>query len=178
MQALNLDFASRKRVHMAGAVALALCVLSCGVLAYLLMEMNDKITEARTQQQRMQAQGSKQTGKGEQRRLRDAVEAEMRGASVVMERLAMPWDRLLNALEASVDEQSTLLTIEPNPVKGQVTLTVEAKDLPSMVAYQRRLETNALFREVQILNHQMQIQNPMKPVRFEVLARWKQEPAQ
>jgi Tfp pilus assembly protein PilN len=75
-------------------------------------------------------------------------------------------------VEASVGDQVTLLGVEPDTEKRELRLIAEAKDLDAMLAYARRLQESALFSDAYVVSHQIQQQDPQKPVRFVVNAQW------
>jgi Tfp pilus assembly protein PilN len=101
-------------------------------------------------------------------------QAEINYANRVIDRLALPWDRLFNEMENTVDSQVVLLGVEPDAERGRISFTSEARDLSAMLSYERRLGGSALLRDVHVQSHQVQIQDPQRPVRFVVGATWLQ----
>jgi type IV pilus assembly PilN-like protein len=65
-----------------------------------------------------------------------------------------------------------VLAITPNVQKRQVRVHAEAKSLASMLSYQRKLEETRLFTDVVLNEHEVQVQDPEKPVRFNVTLTW------
>ena len=48
-------------------------------------------------------------------------------------RLSLPWDKLFAALEAAASDQVALLSIDPDPKSGTVTISGDSKDRKSVV---------------------------------------------
>jgi hypothetical protein len=90
----------------------------------------------------------------------------------VVEHLTVPWDRLFGALEAIEEKQVALLSVTPNVQKRQVRIFAEAKTLADMLSYHQKLEQSPAFSEVALTEHEVQLQDPERPVRFNILATW------
>jgi len=82
------------------------------------------------------------------------------------------WARLLDGIEAPIDETVTLLSLEPNEREREVALTGEAKDFAALAAFVKRLEEGAVLKNVRLLNHDIVREHPQKPVRFALVAVW------
>lgn len=104
--------------------------------------------------------------------IRSRTAEEVKAANGVIRRLSLPWEDLFTAIEGSIDDDVTLISIEPQSEAGQVTITAEARSAQSMTDYGQRLASSARFGDVRIQSHQVQAQDPQKPVRFTLLARW------
>jgi hypothetical protein len=98
---------------------------------------------------------------------------ELDQANQVVHQLSLPWDALFNAVETSSGQNIALLSLEPNPGKGTVTIRGEAKDLDALLDYAKQLSTRELFGGVMLQNHQIQQADPENPLRFSILAEWK-----
>ena len=85
--------------------------------------------------------------------------------------LATPWADLLAALEAA-PATVALLSIEPSAAKRSVALTAEAADAKGMIDYLRALQADSRLSEVVLVSHQLLVQAPGAPLRFQVQARW------
>ncbi|MNQ42051.1 hypothetical protein D3C85_557470 [compost metagenome] len=102
----------------------------------------------------------------------EQMQVEFKAANRVITRLSMPWDALFREIEATINEDVTLLNVEPDTEKNEVRMTVEAKTLNAMLDYMKRMQTMPMFREAHIANHQVQSQDPQRPVRFLITAQW------
>jgi hypothetical protein len=111
---------------------------------------------------------SRVSGAEEKVRLR----TEMRFARRVIEQLDTPWLALFAAVETAYDDNVTLLGVEPEPERREVRLIAEAKDVEAMLAYVRQVRQSPVLRDAWLANHQVNQQDPLRPVRFSIIARW------
>ena len=100
------------------------------------------------------------------------VALEIKRANEVIGQLNQPWDELFTAVETGDRKHVALLSIEPDPQKRQVKVTAEAKNLAAMLNYARSLEQQQLLTDIFLQSHQVQQQDPEKPVRFVFTATW------
>jgi hypothetical protein len=105
---------------------------------------------------------------------RDAeqIVRETKQANAAILALSLPWKDLFEAFEATRTSEVAVLAIEPDAQKGIVHINAEAKKLESMLDYVSSLQKIIMFREVLILDHQIQDQDPQKPIRFDLQATW------
>jgi hypothetical protein len=87
--------------------------------------------------------------------------------------LNYPWASLLTLIETAQHPDVALLALDPKSRNGQLRLTAEAKDAPSMLAYVGGLQSNPLLQNALLTTHQMQFQQPGTPLKFQILAQWK-----
>ncbi|TFW34406.1 PilN domain-containing protein [Massilia horti] len=104
--------------------------------------------------------------------LRIRTAEELAIANEVIRRLSLPWEDLFAALESSTDDDVVLIAIEPDADAGSVIIAAEARTSQAMMDYGQRLMGSARFGDVRIQNHQVQVQEPQKPIRFTIAARW------
>lgn len=172
---LQLEFARQAGARRAGALLLlAGAVLACW-LGYEYRERSNTLAgleyRLRAQQDRARiAPGTRNAAQLAQE------QAELKLMAQVNGRLGLPWDALFNEIEATVDEHVTLLSVEPDAEKGALHVTAEARDLGAMLAYGKRLAASARFKDALIQSHQVQVQDPQRPVRFVVAAQWLMAP--
>jgi hypothetical protein len=94
----------------------------------------------------------------------------------LLQQLDAPWNELFALLEQHADPQVGLLRIEPDAASGQIRLMAMSKDLTVMAAWLRRLEQDPRLSGVQIVQHQIEELSPGRPVRFNLVARWRGAP--
>lgn len=87
-------------------------------------------------------------------------------------RLRMPWAALLSDIESASDPQVALLSLEPNAALREVRIHAQAKDLPMLLAYVRRLSAVPSLVSVRLESHQIDDQHPQRPVDGAIVARW------
>ena len=102
----------------------------------------------------------------------EAAAQEYRLAQRALQRLSLRWDELFTALEATRTNGVALLAIEPDPGKSIVKLTAEAKSPDDMLDYVERLQAGGGLTDVALASHQVKPSDPLRPVRFVVLASW------
>lgn len=86
--------------------------------------------------------------------------------------LNLPWRDLLDAVTAATPRQIALLALDPDPRKQLLKLTAEAKTSDDMVAYVAELKQQELFASVTLTRHEINDQDPNRPLRFQVEAIW------
>lgn len=104
------------------------------------------------------------------------VASAMKEANEVLLQLALPWDDLFTAVETSDDDKIALLSIDPDAQKRLVKISGEARSLDCMLNYVRLLQESGLLTEVNLNNHQINQQDPEKPIRFSLVAAWVPKP--
>jgi Tfp pilus assembly protein PilN len=97
---------------------------------------------------------------------------EMKRASEVAFQLKLPWNDLFASVEAANTPNVALLSIESDNGKRQVKISAEAKDLKSMLDYLRLLGAQQKLANVYLQSHQVQQQDPQRPVRFVLGSDW------
>lgn len=102
----------------------------------------------------------------------ERVRSELRFANHVIEKLDTPWDALFGAVESTFNEQVTLLSVEPDTERREIRLLAEAKDLESMLDYVRQVRESSVLKNGYLVEHQINQQDPLRPVRFTVTANW------
>lgn len=86
--------------------------------------------------------------------------------------LNLPWRDVLDAIEVATPATIALVTLEPDAKKHQVQVEAEAKTGDEMIAYVEQLKHQPLFDEVVLTRHEVNVQDPNKPIRFQLYARW------
>lgn len=173
MRELTLNFSGEhSRVQRTGRALLLVSLVFAGSVFWRYESIQQELSAIQEQRSRWVRSHNES---GAQRRHEESAPErveEMKYANKVIDRLALPWDRLFNEMENSVNSDVVLLGVEPDAGRGRITFTSEARDLSTMLSYEQRLAQSALLREVHIQSHQMQMQDPQKPVRFIVGADW------
>lgn len=111
------------------------------------------------------------------RRSEPARDARKQGEAVarsneVAHELSRRWDRVFLALESAKAPDVALLAIEPDPRKGVLRVSAEAKGKNAMLDYVNRLQAAQSLQRVMLESHEVLSQVPEKPVRFVVTASW------
>ena len=176
MRALSLDFRRDRPPHWGGPLLL---LVALGATAGLGLHQWQLAAETAVLEARLR------TAKPALRRPAHASAAgadvqrvllELRQARETVQQLGVPWDELFRTVEAVDAPSVALLGIESSADRRRIQLSAEAKDFDAMVRYIQALERRALFADVQLNSHQIQQQDPQRPVRFVLSATWLARP--
>jgi hypothetical protein len=174
---LDLEFAPKAR--RVSASRLLYLVLALGVFALALFEVGHaRYEQAREAQQLSDLEGLRTAPASRVVTRTKGDPAESAQAQLVRQtsqRLSTPWADLLAALE-DAPANVALLLVEPSASKRSVSLTAEAAKPADMLGYLKALQGDARFSEVVLVSHQVQLQAPGTPVRFQLRARWGEAP--
>ncbi|CDF83427.1 hypothetical protein PKB_2080 [Pseudomonas knackmussii B13] len=173
MRALALDFQPRRPALAAWAtLALGvLVVLSVGSAGFWLQHRSQGHEQRLQHSERRLNGGDSMSAplSAADSRAQQAALAEMKRVSAQLRR---PWEQLFGMLETLPREDIALLALAPDARKGQVRITAEARDLEAMLAFHQRLEASAELSDVSLLNHEVKVKQPERPILFNLLATW------
>lgn len=85
--------------------------------------------------------------------------------------LNIRWTSLLTALEKTVDDSVTLLSLEPG--LQDISIAGEARDMSALLDYIKRLQATPVFVDVYLSKHEIIQTNPYRPVQFLLQATWR-----
>ena len=183
MRKVRIDFAPpglRRTLHrvprnawalVPAALALVFIVVSGG-LKY--RDELDAIARLRAQSQVRTAQAQ-----GQQRQAapaRAVPEAQATAVNAAVQQLNLPWRGLHDAIQAATPASVALLALEPDARKNSVRITAEAKSSDDMIGYVARLQDVDWFGTVALVRHEINDQDPNRPIRFQIDAQWKAAP--
>lgn len=176
MNRSQIDFAppslwrSLARAHLAAwaaAVAgLGLCVAAAAA-GYSLSQRSDA---ARAESSRIQVRlaGREQPA----RRAAALPEAQANAVNEVVARLNLPWRDLFQAVEAATPGGIALLELTPDAGRHTLKGSAEAKTGDDMLDYITRMGGQPFFSSVVLTRHEINSQDPNKPLRFQFQAEW------
>jgi hypothetical protein len=97
------------------------------------------------------------------------------GAAVnaAVARLNLPWDALLDAVEAATPAQVALLSITPEPGRALVRIEAECGDSRGMIDYLTSLGRQPLFGAVNLVRHELSRDGPDSVIRFGIEVQWR-----
>ncbi|TCP10613.1 Tfp pilus assembly protein PilN [Crenobacter luteus] len=174
MKALCIDFAHdgpprpSGTSRLFGLVGAALC-LGAGLAAF-------------DAQQRLNSQSAKLQALHERLAAREhpappqrapAIAAEQaRAINDVVARLNLPWSDVFRAVESATPDSIALLSLEPDAAQHAVKGLAEAKNSVDMLDYIERMGRESFFDSVVLSKHEVNEQDPNRPLRFQFLATW------
>jgi hypothetical protein len=98
---------------------------------------------------------------------------EMALARETIRRIAMPWEDLFASLEFAQSERVALLAVEPDPERGTVVLTGEARDYLAALTYVATLANAKGMSRVHLSRHETKANDPQRRIAFTVSAQWR-----
>lgn len=109
--------------------------------------------------------------------VRAPIPAAQAGAvDAAVRQLNLPWRALHDAVQSSASPNVALLAVEPDAKKNNLRITAEAKGSDDMLAYVDALKAQDWFGAVSLVRHEINEQDPNRPIRFQVDAGWKAAP--
>jgi Tfp pilus assembly protein PilN len=103
-------------------------------------------------------------------------EAQAAAVNAAVLQLNLPWRALHDAVQAGTPPNIALLALEPDARKSLLRITAEAKSSDDMIAYVEQLKNSEWFSGVLLSRHEINEQDPNRPIRFQLDAQWR--PAQ
>lgn len=86
--------------------------------------------------------------------------------------LNLPWRALYDAIAEATPASIGMLALEPDPRKRSMKITAEAKNSDAMIDYVEQLKRQELFAGVTLIRHEINEQDPNRPIRFQLEAEW------
>lgn len=171
MNSLRLDY--RRSQSSLPWLGIVLLVGAVGMAADLGIRYLWITQEAATLEPKLAAsQQPRRASKSKDIKVSAQTEAEARQMEAVIQQLALPWDSLFKALEDTKSAKVALLAIEPDPKKGNLVIAAEAKNTSDVLRYIDKLQDEPMLRDVFLIQHQVQKQDPARPIRFQLSAAW------
>lgn len=99
-------------------------------------------------------------------------EAQANAVNRAIAQLNLPWRDVFDAIETATPESVALLTLDPDAKKRLLKATAEAKTSDAMIAYIEQLKQEPFFDLVVLTRHEVNEQDPNRPIRFQFDAHW------
>ena len=174
MRHLTLDYAPRPVwANRAGLAALTLSLAAAAGLATVYHQEAGRHAAWQVQWQQLERWHKRTAGSPPSAAADRQLQLQIRRANEVTAQLDLPWGALFEAVESASHETVALLGIQPDPQKRTVSIAAESRDMSAALDYVKRLLNNSTLSEVHMVSHQVQEQDPDKPLQFSVLATWR-----
>lgn len=178
MKRLDLDFAApslARSVHRASLLAWVLLVLAiavCLVAAAVGLDLRarQRASDAQLAAVRQKASAPVVVAVAVQPVTIGEPQAAAVNAATLQ--LNLPWRDLRDAIGAATPKQIALLALEPDARKLTMKVTAEARNSDDMIAYVEQLKQQEQFTSVNLVRHEINDQDPNRPIRFQVDAQW------
>jgi Tfp pilus assembly protein PilN len=99
-----------------------------------------------------------------------AGDEELRQAETVVRQLTLPWGDIVRAIEGASMREVGVLNMQPDAQQRMLKLTAEARSREAMLEYVRRIAQTKGLSNVYIVSHQVQTEDPSRPIQFSVQA--------
>jgi hypothetical protein len=101
---------------------------------------------------------------------REKLEEEARNAELVVRQLTLPWPALIGTIEQAATRDVAILQLQPDAETRVLRLTAETRHREAMFDFLRRLSAARGLTDVHLVSHQVQRDEPQKPIQFSVQA--------
>jgi hypothetical protein len=103
---------------------------------------------------------------------KERLDEQFRNAEAVVRQLTLPWASLFHTLEEAASGDVAILQLQPEAQQRLLRATAEARHQEAMLEYLRRLAAARMLANVHLLSHQVQLDDPQRPIQFSVQARF------
>jgi Tfp pilus assembly protein PilN len=170
MRALDLDLV-RRRPAWPAWLMLAIGIVLAAEALFGYFSLRDEV--AQQQRRRVAPRIATVTPKEP---VSEQTQRELNAAQQILRELALPWDALFGAIEASTDSSTAMLSIEPDGGKRVVRISGEARNYLAVLNFMARLEKAQVLTGVHLLSHQVREDVAGQPVQFVLAANWRTVP--
>jgi Tfp pilus assembly protein PilN len=101
---------------------------------------------------------------------KNRLDEQVKSAQTVVRQLTLPWARLIKTIETAGSNDVAILQLQPDAQQRMLRITAEARSEAAMVEYLRRLAGARGFAYVHLLSHQVQEDDPQRPIQFSAQA--------
>jgi hypothetical protein len=101
---------------------------------------------------------------------KERLDEQSKAAEAVVKELTLPWGPLIRSLEDAATRDVAILQLQPDAQSRTLKLTAEARTREAMFAYVRRLSGSRTLAETHLVSHQVQRDDPLRPIQFSVQA--------
>lgn len=101
-----------------------------------------------------------------------AAVADDREAARIRSELALPWERMFDAIESAASPDISLLLLTPAPARAQLTLGGEARNMAALLAFLKRLQGSGGYARAYLREHHIDPADAQQAVRFSIELKW------
>jgi hypothetical protein len=100
-------------------------------------------------------------------------ESQAAAVNAAIMQLNLPWRALNAAVLGATPATVALLSLEPDARKRTLRITAEARGSDDMIGYVEQLQRQDWFASVSLTRHEVNEQDPNRPIRFQIEAQWR-----
>jgi hypothetical protein len=171
-QRLDLDYiAPPHRPLLPGLAVLAVALIAAGVLV-------ERYRDVKLELQRIEArQGLLGSDRRPARALTgERLEEEAKSAEAVLRQLVLPWGAIIRTVEEASMPEISILQMQPDAQQRLLRIGAEARSDEAMFEYARRLAAAEAVADAHVMSHQVQMEDPQRPIQFTVQALLRRAP--
>ena len=172
MRRLELDFIAPPRWSLwPGVLLLSGSLAVAGVLGLHYRNIQVEL-------ERLQTAGSLVSAERRPGRVlpKERLEEAVKNAETVVRQLTLPWASLAESVESAATNDVAILQLQPDAQQRLLRLTAEARHQDAMLEYLRRLAAAPVLADVHVVSHQVQHEDPQRPIQFAVQASFRGVP--
>ena len=148
-------------------VGISVLILALAVAGFLMLRYRD----AQHQLAALDAAQGMLSDRRAQRAVpKERLELEAKIIDGAVRQLTLPWAQMIEAVESASTSDVVVLQLQPEAQQRTLRLTAEAKSGEAMMRYVRRLSQSRVLSDVAPISHQVQLEDPSRPVQFSVQA--------
>lgn len=101
---------------------------------------------------------------------REKLDEQIKNVELIVRQLALPWATLIHTLEDAATKDVAILQLQPDAQQRLLRVTAEARHQEAMLEYLRQLAGAKALLNVHLVSHQVQFDDPQRPIQFSVQA--------
>jgi hypothetical protein len=101
---------------------------------------------------------------------KERIEEETRSAEAVVRQLTLPWASIFSTVEQAATREVAILQLQPDAESRLLRLSAETRRREAMFDFLRRLGAAPGLADVHLVSHQVQREDPQRPIQFSVQA--------
>ena len=149
-------------------IGVSVLILSLAVAGFLMLRYRDAQNHLAALDA---AQGLLNADRRPQRAVpKERLEQEAKIIDAAVRQLTLPWAQMIEAVERASSSDVVVLQLQPEAQQRTLRLMAEAKNGDAMLSYVRRLGDNRVLSGVYLASHQVQMEDPARPIQFSVQA--------
>jgi Tfp pilus assembly protein PilN len=183
MKRLNLDlapFSLRREWYRIGPASRALALMGlllCAVAGFRAQKLLVRLDVLDGQLARLEARA--EHARSSTTLGRETIDPKQAAAvNAAVARLNLPWNDILDAVEAATPSQVAVLSITPEPGRALIRIEAEANSgqgsSQHMIDYLKALERQPLFAGVNLVKYELAKDGMDSVIRFSIEAKWRE----
>ncbi len=164
---LELDYvAAPRRAQWIGISLLAVALAVAGGMVFRYRDAHRELAALEAAQGLLNADRRPRAAPASKERL----DEEAKSIDAAVRQLTLPWAQMIEAVEAAATADVAILQMQPEAQQRTLRLTAAAKNREAMLKYVRRLGEARALSGVHLVSHQVQVEDPSRPIQFGVQA--------